>query len=101
MISGRKITLGSSTSAKPQEIKMGEELGGEAPSVEMQIMKAHTAQMGAIPPVPPKMDYATWPTAAVVATALSGPATRAIITQVRITITMPGRSRDCRIAARS
>lgn len=43
------MTLGSFTSARPQEIKMGEELGGEAPSVEMQIMKATTAQMGAIP----------------------------------------------------
>ena len=68
--------------------------------MEIQIIKATTAQMGAIP-ASTKTEYATWPTAAVVATALKGPATRAIMIQVKITIRTPGRDRDCRIRAKS
>lgn len=72
------------------EIKIGAELGGDAPSVEANSKIAATAFSGAIP-ASTKAEYDTAPNATMVALAFIGPAARVMIPPTSKTMTGAGR----------
>ena len=93
MIRGRKITLGSFTSANPQEMKIGGRTGRRGSLGRNTNHKSHYGADRSDACIY-KDGVRNLAHAAVVATALKGPATRAIMMQVKMTIKTPGRDKD-------